>query len=172
MIRLYCVYVLFVIEIATRRVHLAGIARNLNGSWVTQQARNLAISGQLQQHSYLIRDRDSKFADRFDAVFASEGIRTIQTPVRTPVANAYAERFVRTIRRECLDWTLIRNERHLAHVVGEYLEHYSREHPHRALGLRPPDPPTQLGAGESNDSTASAASSTTTNEQPPEPEAE
>lgn len=74
-------------------------------------------------------------------------IRTILTPVRTPVANAYAERFVRTIRSECLDWILIRNERHLAHVVREYLDHYNRERPHRGLGLRPPDPPRQPGAG-------------------------
>ena len=141
------VYVLFFIEVATRRVHLAGVTRNPNGSWVTQQARNLAMSGQLERFSLLIRDRDSKFTDAFDTVFASEGIRTILTPVRTPVANAYAERFVRTIRRECLDWILIRNEHHLAHVVREYLEHYNRERPHRALGLRPPDPPPQLAAG-------------------------
>jgi transposase InsO family protein len=141
------VYVLFFIEIATRRVHLAGVTSNPNGSWVTQQARNLAMSGQLTGFSLLIRDRDSKFTAPFDAVFASEGIRTILTPVRTPVANAYAERFVRTIRRECLDWILIRNERHLAHLVREYLEHYNRERPHRGLRLRPPDPPPQLGTG-------------------------
>ena len=146
-IRLRRVYVLFFIELSTRRVHLAGVTGNPNGSWVTQQARNLAMSGRLERFSVLIRDRDSKFTDPFDTVFASEGIRTILTPVRTPVANAYAERFVRTIRRECLDWILIRNEQHLAHVVREYLEHYNRERPHRGLGLRPPDPPPQLGAG-------------------------
>jgi hypothetical protein len=138
---------LFFIEIATRRVHLAGVTSNPNGSWVTQQARNLAMSGQLTGFSLLIRDRDSKFTVPFDAVFASEGIRTILTPVRTPAANAYAERFVRTIRRECLDWILIRNERHLAQLVREYLEHYNRERPHRGLRLRPPDPPPQLGTG-------------------------
>jgi putative transposase len=141
------VYVLFFIEVATRRVHLAGLTRTPNGPWVTQEARNLATDGVLERFSLLIRDRDSKFTDAFDRVFASEGIRTILTPVRTPVANAYAERFVRTIRRECLDWILIRSERHLAYVIREYLEHYNRERPHRGLGLRPPDPPPRLVAG-------------------------
>jgi transposase InsO family protein len=146
-IRLRRVYVLFFIELATRRVHLAGVTCNPNGSWVTQQARNLATDDLLERFSLLIRDRDSKFTDAFDTVFASEGTRTILTPVRTPVANAYAERFVRTIRRECLDWILIRNERHLAHLVREYLEHYNCERPHRGLGLQAPDPPPQSGAG-------------------------
>jgi transposase InsO family protein len=145
-IRLRRVYVLFFIELSTRRVHLAGATRNPNGSCVAQQARNLAISGRLARFSLLIRDRDSNFTDAFDTVFASEGIRTIQTPVRTPVANAYAERFVRTIRRECLDWILILSERHLAHVVREYLAHYNRERPHRALELQAPDPRQHLGA--------------------------
>jgi transposase InsO family protein len=141
------VYVLFFIEVATRRVHLAGVTRNPNGSWVTQQARNLATDALLERFSLLIRDRDSKFTNAFDTVFASDGIRAILTPVRTPVANAYAERFVRTIRCECLDWILIRNERHLALVVREYLEHYNHERPHRSLGLRPPDPPPWPTAG-------------------------
>jgi putative transposase len=136
------------IELLTRRVHVAGVTRHPNGSWVTQQARNLATDDVLERLSLLIRDRDSKFTDAFDTVFASEGIRTIQTPARRPVANASAERFVRTIRRECLDWILMRSEQHVAHVVGEYLEHYTHERPHRALGLRPPDPPPpQVGAG-------------------------
>jgi putative transposase len=141
------VYVLFFIEVATRRAHLAGVTRNPNGSWVTRQARNLATDDLLERFSLLIRDRVSTFTDAFDTVFASEGIRTILTPVRRPVANSYAERFVRTIRRECLDWILIRNERHLAHVVRTYLERYNRERTHRALDLRPPDPPPQPGAG-------------------------
>jgi putative transposase len=141
------VYVLFFIELSTRRVHLAGVTRNPNGAWVTQQARNLATDDLLERFSLLIRDRDSKFTNAFDTVFASEGIRTILIPVRTPVANAFAERFVRTIRCECLDWILIRNERHLAHVVREYLAHYNRERPHRGLGLQPPDPPLQVGEG-------------------------
>jgi transposase InsO family protein len=101
------VYVFFFIERDTRRVHLAGVTRNPSGGWVAQQAPNLAIGGVLEGLKILIRDRDSKFTAAFDAVFASEGVRVIRTPVRTPVANAYAERFVRTLRRECLDWLLI-----------------------------------------------------------------
>jgi putative transposase len=141
------IYVLFFIELGTRRVHLAGITRNPSGGWVAQQARNLAISGGLDHFRFLIRDRDSKFTVGFDVVFASEGVRVIKTPVRTPVANAYAERFVRTLRRECLDWLLIYNERHLHSVLREYVEHYNAERPHRALGLRPPDPPERPISG-------------------------
>ena len=137
----------FFIELNTRRVHLAGVTRSPHGAWVTQQARNLAISGVLEPFSLLVRDRDSKFTRAFDTVFASEEIRTILTPIRTPVANAYAERFVRTIRRECLDWILIRNEHHLTRVVGEYLAHYNHERPHRGLDLEPPDPPPRLTFG-------------------------
>jgi putative transposase len=95
----------------------------------------------------LTRDRDSKFTAAFDAVFASEGVRVIRTPVRTPVANASAERFVRTLRRECLDWLLIYNEPHLDSVLREYVGHYNSERPHRALGLRPPDPPERPMSG-------------------------
>ena len=134
-IRLRRIYVLFFIEIDTRRVHLAGISQHPSGTWVAQQARNLAMKATLAPFRFLIRDRDSKFAPAFDTVFASEGIRIIQTPIRTPVANAYAERFVRTIRSECLDWLLIRNERHLHHVLREYLEHYTHERSHRGRGL-------------------------------------
>ena len=94
----------------------------------------------LDRFRFLIRDRDSKFTGVFDEVFASEGIRVIRTPIRTPVANAYAERFVRTVRAECLDWLLIRNERHLQRVLHHYLEHYNHERPHRGLRLQPPDP--------------------------------
>ncbi len=137
------VYVLFFIEISTRRVHLAGVTRSPHGSWVAQQARNLAIGGMLERFSFLIRDRDTKFSRAFDTVCQSEGMRVI----RTPVANAYAERFVRTIRRECLDWILIRSQRHLAHVASEYVEHYNTERPHRGLGLLPPDPPPRPVAG-------------------------
>ncbi len=140
-------YVLFFIELATRRVHIAGVTPQPARRLVTQQARNLAISGVLEPFSLLVRDRDSKFTRAFNTVFASEGIRTILTPIRTPVANAYAERFVRTIRRECLDWILIRNEHHLRRVVDEYAAHYNHEPPHRGLGLKPPDPPPRLAVG-------------------------
>ena len=146
-IRLRTIYVLFFIELDTRRVHLAGLTRNPGGAWVAQQARNLAPSGVLDRFRFLIRDRDSKFTAAFDAVFATEGVRVIKTPVRTPVANAYAERFVRTLRRECLDWLLIYNERHLHSVLRQYVEHYNAERPHRALRLQPPDPPERPTTG-------------------------
>ncbi len=140
-------YVLFFIEHESRRVHLAGITTNPTGTWVAQQARNAAISGLLERFSFLIRDRDAKFTSPFDTVLTSEAIRVILTPVRTPVANAYAERVVRTIRSECLDWILIRDDRHLRRVLIEYLEHYNQERPHRSHALRPPDPPPRLKAG-------------------------
>jgi putative transposase len=134
------VYVLFFIELETRRVHLAGITRNPTGRWVAQQACNLALAGVLDRFRSLIRDRDSKFTGVFDEVFATEGIRVIRTPIRTPVANAHAERFAQTVRRECLDWLLVAHESHLRHVLVEFLEHYHHERPHRGLELRPPDP--------------------------------
>ena len=92
---------------------------------------------------FLIRDRDSKYSGPFDEVFRSEGIRIVKTPVRAPKANAIAERFVRTVRSECLDWLLILNRRHLEHVLRVYVDHYNRERPHRALDLRPPNPGTE-----------------------------
>jgi transposase InsO family protein len=88
----------------------------------------------------LIRDDDGKFTSAFDSVFNSEGIRVIHTPVRAPKANATCERFVGTVRRECLDWLLIANRRHLQHVLREFIDHYNRHRPHRALGLTPPEP--------------------------------
>ena len=102
-------YVLFFIELHTRRVHLGGITANPSGTWVTQQARNLMIEGWGFERPprFLIRDRDAKFSAAFDEVFRSEGIQVIRTPVRAPNANAHAERFVRTLREECLDWLLI-----------------------------------------------------------------
>jgi putative transposase len=87
---------------------------------------------------FLIRDRDSKYSGPFDGVFRSEGIRIVKTPVRAQKANAIAERFVRTVRAECLDWLLILNRRHLEGVLRVYVDHYNRERPHRALELRPP----------------------------------
>jgi putative transposase len=132
-------YVLFFIELASRRVHFAGCTTNPTGAWVTQQARNLGFTGVFEQTRFLIHDRDSKFCAAFDEVFCSEGIRVIQTPLRAPQANAYAERFVRTVRAECLDWLLIVGRRHLEHVLRTYTSHYNAERPHRALALVPPE---------------------------------
>jgi putative transposase len=132
-------YVLFFIELASRRVHFAGCTTNPSGAWVTQQARNLGFTGIFEHTRFLIHDRDSKFCAAFDEVFRSEGIKVIHTPVRTPQANAYAERFIRTVRTECLDWLLIVGRRHLEHVLRTYTTHYNSERPHRALALVPPE---------------------------------
>jgi transposase InsO family protein len=93
----------------------------------------------------LIRDRDAKFTATFDHVFAAEGIRVVRTPVQAPKANAYAERWVRTVRPECLDWLLIRGRRHLEHVLAVYVEHYNTAPPHRSLDLQTPLPASQPG---------------------------
>lgn len=131
-------YVLFWIELGSRRVHLAGVTANPDSVWVTQQARNLAIDEKLTNVRDLIHDRDAKFTGSFDAVFRSEGVRVIETPIRAPRANAVAERFVRTARTECLDWLLILNRRHLERVLRRYFGHYNAERPHRALDLAAP----------------------------------
>jgi putative transposase len=134
-------YVLFFIELASRRVHLAGCTANPSSAWVTQQARNLSFSGIFERVRFVIHDRDSKFAAAFDEVFRSEAVTVIHTPIRAPQANAFAERFVRTIRAECLDWLLIVGRRHLQRVLRSYVTHYNRERPHRGLSLLPPDSP-------------------------------
>jgi len=140
-ISLQRLYVLFFIELGSRRVHLAGCTANPTGAWVTQQARQLTwtIAERPTPLRYLIRDRDSKFSREFDAIFASEGIEIIKTPVRAPKANAIAERFVRTARTECLDWLLIVNRRHLERVLRIFVDHYNSHRPHRSLDLAPPD---------------------------------
>jgi putative transposase len=136
------IYVLFFIGLSTRRVHLAGMTENPDGAWTAQQARNFVFSLPERERplELLIRDNDGKFTRAFDTVFNTEGIRVIHTPVRAPRANAVAERFVGTIRRECLDRLLIANRRHLQHVLHEFIDHYNCHRPHRALGLAPPEP--------------------------------
>ncbi len=137
-------YVLFFIELESRRVHLAGCTTNPSGGWVIQQARNLSFTSLFERMRFLIHDRDSKFTAAFDEVFRSEGIEVIHTPIRAPQANAYAERFVRTVRAECLDWLLILGRRHLERVLGAYAAHYNRERPHRGLALHSPEPATAI----------------------------
>jgi putative transposase len=135
-------YVLFFIELDRRRVWLGGVTANPNGPWVTQQARNLAMThaGRGTRVKFLVRDRDAKFTAGFDAVFRTEGVRVIKTPVRAPRANAYAERWVGTVRAECLDWTLIWNRRHREQVLAVYVRHYNTNRPHRGLDLEIPVP--------------------------------
>jgi transposase InsO family protein len=135
-------YVLFVIELERRVVHVLGVTTNPNGPWVNQVARNFAadLDDTGQRFRFLIRDRDTEFTASFDAVFASIGIETIRTPVRSPRANAYAERFVRTVRHECLDHLLVVSRRHLQSVLDEYLRHYNQARPHRGLQLAQPIP--------------------------------
>jgi putative transposase len=139
-------YVLFFIELDTRRVHLAGVTANPDGQWVTQQARNLllVLGEQGRRARFVLHDRDAKFSRTFDDVFRSDGAEVLLTPVQAPNANAYAERWVRTVRTECLDWLLIIGRGHLEQVLRVYAAHYNAHRPHRALGLEPPDPPANL----------------------------
>ena len=133
-------YVLFFIEHKTRRVHLAGVTANPDGASVAQQARNLllVLGEQGRRVRFLLHDRDAKFSRSFDDVFRSEGGQVLMTPVRAPKANAYAERWVRTVRAECLDWLLVLGRAHLEQILRVYAEHYNAHRPHRALRLEPP----------------------------------
>ena len=121
-------------------MHIAGITAHPTGAWVAQQARNLLmdLDDRAEQFRFLIRDRDSKFTAAFDAVFAGADIRIIRTPVQAPRANAIAERWIGTLRRECLDHMLITGRRHLAAVLREFVDHYNTHRPHRSLHQRPP----------------------------------
>jgi putative transposase len=138
-------YMLVVIEHGRRRVHIAGVTAHPTGAWVTQQARNLLIDldDRADRFRFLIRDRDSKFTTAFDAVFTGADIRIIRTPVRAPRANAIAERFIGTLRRECLDHLLITGPHHLAVVLREFVQHYNTHRPHRSLHQRPPEGSTR-----------------------------
>jgi len=131
--------VLFIVELDRRRVHLAGITAHPSGEWMAQAARNLLMD--LDDHAhrlrFLIRDRDAKFTAAFDAVFAAAGIQTLRIAPRAPRANAYAKRWVRTVRTESLDSTLIWNRHHPRQVLPRYLAHYIPGHPQRGIGPRP-----------------------------------
>jgi len=143
------VYVLFFISLATRRIEYIAYTPNPDGHWTAQQARNLLMQlGDQQPFRFLIHDRDTKFSHAFDEIFRSEGIRVIRTPVQAPNANAHAERWVRTIRADCLDRILILGRRHLEQVLCVYGPHYNEHRPHRALNLLPPSgrDPTPLKA--------------------------
>ncbi len=132
-------YVLFFIHVPTRQVFFAGATANPTGTWTTQAARNLFLqhADQLNGSRALVRDRGSQFVDTFDEIFRTEGFKILKTPVRTPVANAFAERWIGSIRRELLDRTIIWNQRQLERIVVEYVDHYNEHRPHRSLDQRP-----------------------------------
>jgi transposase InsO family protein len=135
-------FVLFFIEVRTRRVYLAGCTAHPTAAWVTQQARNLAWDLQegTQPVRVLLHDRDAKFPPGFDAVFRSEGLAVVRTPPRCPQANGVAERWIRSVRQECLDRLLILNERHLLRVLRAYTAFYNERRPHQGLGQQCPVP--------------------------------
>jgi len=139
-------YVLFAIEIGSRRVHVLGVTKNPNSAWVVQQARNLAMGERLGGVRFLIHDRDAKFSDPFDEIFRTEDVKIIKTPIRSPRANAFAERWVRTVREECLDHVLVFGRRHLLAILREYVAHYNTGRPHRSLALVPPEGPLEARA--------------------------
>jgi hypothetical protein len=162
-------YVLFVMEVERGVVHVLGVTTNPNGPWVTQVARNFAteLENAARWVRFLIRDRDTKFTASFDNFFVSIGAETILTPVRSPKANAFAERWIRTVREDCLDHLLVLSLRHLEPILEEYVCHYNRARPHGGLGLEPPHPVTVVGtAGRSVAATSSEGSSTTTSSPP------
>jgi putative transposase len=139
---LHRLYVLFFIELGRRRLWITGVTAHPNGNWVTQQARN--VTGNFADEGidvkFLVRDRDTKYVASFDEVIRSEGAQILKTPFRTPNANAYAERFVRTIRSECLDHLLIVNARHLERILHSYARHYNGHRPHQGLSQEIPAP--------------------------------
>ena len=142
------IYVFFVIEVGTRHVHVLGITQYPDGAWTAQQARNLLMNmgERVSQFRFLIRDRAGQFTEVFDTVLAGAGIEVVQIPPRSPRANCYAERWIRSARAECTDRLLIYNERHLRSVLGEYSGHYNRHRPHQSRQQRPPDQDDHISA--------------------------
>lgn len=135
---------LFFIEVATRRLYLTRATRNPDASFVTQQGRNVVAFDLAEAGApirVLVHDRDSKYTRAFDEVFTSEGARVILSPFRAPKANSFAERVVRTIRWEILDWTLVLGRRHLDRLLRDFARHYNSERPHRGLALAVPEVP-------------------------------
>ncbi|GAB6188041.1 integrase core domain-containing protein [Thermopirellula anaerolimosa] len=149
-------FVLFFIQPGTRRVHIAGISANPDGAWMAQQARNLGMffDDQPERAKYLVCDRDTKFTEQFRAILESEGVEVVQTAVRAPNQNAYAERFVQTIKTECFDLFIVLGEKHLRHLLTEFLAYYHSQRPHLGLGnlppvlSQPPEPVGCLGPGD------------------------
>ncbi len=141
---LQTIYVLMFIEIGSRRVHFAGCTAHPDNAWITQQARQVmwALDEREPAIHFLIRDNDKKFSHAFDTVFRSKVIKVIPTPYRTPNANAFAERWIRSVREECLDKVLIINQAHLRRVMREYIAFFNAARPHQGIDQQIPVPPT------------------------------
>ncbi len=139
---LQTLYVCFFIELDSRKVHFAGCTAHPTGAWMTQQARQMVwlLHERPAPMRFLIHDRDKKFSAVFDTVLRSEGIKVIQTPVKAPNANAYAERWVRSVRQECLDKLLVINAVHLRRVMRDYVQYYNTARPHQGIAQRMPVP--------------------------------
>jgi transposase InsO family protein len=135
----------FLLSLATRRIEYIASTSNPDGRWAAQQARNLIMQlGDEHPFAFLVHDRDTKFSHAFDEIFRTEGIKVIRTPIQAPNANAFAERWVRTVRADCLDRILVLGRRHLEHMLRVYARHYNEHRPHRALDLFPPNGPRPI----------------------------